>query len=78
MLKRYRDKCVGELSSAERNEVLRLMAEKSDTDAVNIFVRDGNGSMSSRKMSMPIYLSHLEKTDSNLTVGEVIKKLQID
>jgi hypothetical protein len=37
------------------------MAEKVDTDAVNLFVRDVHGGMSSRKMSIPVYLSYLEK-----------------
>ena len=78
MLKKYKDRCVGDLSFAEKDEVLRLMAEKVDTDAVNLFVRDAHGGMSSRKMSIPVYLSHLEKTESDVTIGEIIKKLQIE
>ena len=77
-LKKYRDTCIGELSSAEKDEVLRLMAEKIDTDVVNLFVRDVHGGMSSRRMSIPIYLSYLEKTESDVTIGEIIKKLQIE
>lgn len=75
ILKKYKDRSVDNLSTKERVEVLKLMSEGLDKDVVNLFVREPNGSVSARRMTMPVYLKHLKKNQGKMTVGEILEQL---
>jgi hypothetical protein len=77
ILKKYERRTIDDLSSSERVEVLKIMSEHLEDDVINLFVREDNGSVSARRMSLPRYLSHLRETRGDMTVNELIKKLRI-
>ena len=78
VLKKYKNKSIRDLSSDERTEVLKLMSQSSDKEAINLFIREDNGTVSARSMSIPNYLSYLQEKEGDKTVGELIKTLRND
>ena len=76
ILKKYKNRSIKDLSSAERTEVLKLMDEHLEKGVINLFVRDDSGSVSAQTMTIPTYLSYLQEKEGDKTVGEVIKTLQ--
>ena len=76
VLKKYKNKSIRDLSSDERTEVLKLMDQSFETGAINLFVREENGTVSARCMSIPNYLSYMQEKEGDKTVGELIKTLQ--
>ena len=76
ILKKYKNKSIKDLSSAELTEVLKLMDEHLEKGVINLFVRDDSGSVSAQTMTIPTYLSYLQEKEGDTTVGEVIKTLQ--
>jgi len=78
VLKKYKDKSIRDLSSNERTEVLKLMSQSSDKEAINLFIREDNGTVSARSMSIQNYLSYLQEKEGDKTVGELIRTLQND
>ena len=75
ILKKYKNRSVDNLSSKERLEVLKLMSEGLDREVVNLFVREPNGSVSARRMTVPSYLDHLQKNEGKMTVGQMLEQL---
>lgn len=78
VLKKYKNKSIRDLSSNERIEVLKLMDHSFEKGAINIFVREDNGTVSARSMSIRNYLSYMQEKEGDKTVGELIKTLQSD
>ena len=76
VLRKYRNKSIKDLSSNERAEVLKLMDSSLEKDVINMFVRDDNGGVSSQTMTIPTYLEYLQQNQGDLTVSEVIQKIQ--
>ena len=75
-LRKYKNRHLRELSTNERVEVLKLMDENLPEGIINIFVREDNGSVSSRRMSTNKYFHYLREKEGDLTVGQLIKRLQ--
>ena len=76
ILKKYKNKSIKDLSSTERTEVLKIMDQSLEKSVINLFVRDDNGIVSARSMSMPTYLTYMQNNRGSTTVGELIKTLQ--
>ena len=76
ILRKYKNKSIKNLSSYERTEVLKLMDSRLERGVINMFIRDDNGGVSSQTMSLPTYFSYLQKKQGDLTVGEVMQKIQ--
>ena len=76
ILRKYKNKSIKDLSSNERAQVLKLMDSRLEKGVINMFIRDDNGGVSSHTMTIPSYLSYLQKKEGNLTVAEVMQKIQ--
>jgi len=76
ILKKYKNRTIEGLSTTEREEVLKIMDQNMDREAINLFVRDDDGNISSQLMTIPTYFSYLQEKQGNLTVAQVIQKLQ--
>ena len=78
ILKKYRNRSIRDLSSTERDEVLKLMGQNIEREAINLFVRDDDGTLSSQSMTIPTYFLYLQEKQGNITVAQLIQKLQSD
>jgi len=76
IVKKYKNKTISELSSAERSEVIRTMGEHLEKNVFNIFVKEDNGGVSTRNMTLSTYFDYLEEKDRDATVGDVVKTLE--
>lgn len=76
ILKKYKNRSIKDLSSKERTEVLKLMDEHLEKGVINLFVREANGAVSARSMTMPIYFSYLLEKEVDMKFSEVIQSLQ--
>lgn len=76
ILKKYKDKVLNDLSYKERMEVLKMMDDSLKNDTINVFIRESNGSVSSRRMNLTNYLSYLQETQGDMTVEELMNYLE--
>ena len=77
IIKKYKDKSISELSNAERVEVLKTMNDRLETDMVNFFIREENGSVSARKMTLKSYFSLMQESQGEMTVKDIMEKLKV-
>jgi succinate dehydrogenase flavin-adding protein (antitoxin of CptAB toxin-antitoxin module) len=78
ILKKYKNRSIKGLSTTEREEVLKLMDQNMDREAINLFVQEDDGTISSQLMTIPTYFSYLQEKQGNMTVAQLIQKLQSD